>query len=287
VAGSTETMVFSLYGAIYDRGQHGFSLGTLCAFLEPLGVSAEASRLVLSRMARKGYFRTRRKGRSSFYFLTDSGLAVIRRAEGRSLDRGPPQPWDGKFRLVSYEMPETMRDARTELAAALRMAGFGRAAAGLWASAREAPDELRRLLDSSPYRDVVTEYLADLRGDAAAFARRIWNVDAHRDRLARFVDAYRTQRFEFEAAAAAGRQPPPAECFHRYFELLSDFVDTMASIPPIPAELLPEGWPAAEADELFRSYRRLVGQGAEAYVQGVYVPFDEGGPGGPEGVSSC
>jgi len=281
-------------------------LSCLCALLEPLDISPQAARLTLSRMRQKGYFFTRRQGRHSFYFLTAPGLAEITTTEGRSLLRGAPPAWDGRFHMVSYEVPEALREQRQNLTTLLRQAGLGRAAAGLWASAYPLPGRLAASLEASESAGLVTRYLAELQGDAAAFARRIWRLDEAVGRLEAFLTQYRSALAEYRAAgekaagekAAAGRagrspaghrgQPGrsgPAECFRRYFFLLGDFIPLMASLPPVPPGLLPANWPAAAAHELFLACRQAVHDGAEAYVDAVYVPFDDSGESAAEAAA--
>ena len=184
---NNETLIYSFYGALFDGEPGGFSLKALTAFLGALGLTPEATRLALSRMARSGFLFTRRKGRSSYYFLTEEGSRVMRRGEGRSVRREGPGAWDGAFRLVSYEFPETERELRNALSGALRMAGFGRAAAGLWVFPRDLPVEIRSTLASPEYAGRTETFSARHEGDAKAFAERVWRLGDHAERLKAFA----------------------------------------------------------------------------------------------------
>ncbi|TFG81174.1 MAG: hypothetical protein E4H20_10380, partial [Spirochaetales bacterium] len=99
---ANDSIIYSLYGALFEQSQYGLSLKTLCAMLGRLGMTDQASRLALSRMARRGSLFTKRKGRSSFYFLSEAGMAIMKTGESRSVKRGPPSSWDGTFRMISY-----------------------------------------------------------------------------------------------------------------------------------------------------------------------------------------
>ena len=269
-----ESMIFSLYGALSEDAEGGFSLKTLCAMLARLGLSAEASRLALSRMARRGFLYTKRRGKASFYFLSAAGAAIIDRAEKGSVCRDGAPAWDGRFRLVSYELPESLREERAALAEALRQGGFGRAAAGLWAGPFEPGAALRERLSSPGLRGLIEEYEAVLRGDARAFARRIFRLDERRRTLDAFLARFSADREAFLVRRASGRGTPDADCFTAYFQALDAYVDAMASVPPLPPELLPQAWPAEAARELFVSYRGLVRDGAGAFYESVYEPFE-------------
>ncbi len=247
---------------------------SLCAMLGTMGISPEAARLSLSRMARKGYFYTRKKGRSSYYFLTEQGFATISLAEGRSVFRRDTKTWDGKFRLISYEIPESRRDDRQKLTEALRCAGLGRAAAGLWAGAFDFPQDLRNLLDSPTYQELITEYQATLTSDKRAFARRIWNLSEISKQLTTFIVQYKTEMSDFRQGNTPMGEAKDSDCFRRYFVLLKDFIQVMTNIPPIPQELLGADWPAQEAHDVFVEYRKAVHDGTDAFIQRIYEPFE-------------
>lgn len=270
---NNETLIYSFYGALFDGEPGGFSLKALTAFLGALGLSPEASRLALSRMARAGFLRTKRKGRSSFYFLSDEGLRVMRRGEGRSVFRGETAPWDGKFRLVSYEFPETEREARNALSEALRIAGFGRVAAGTWAYPFDLSPPAEAALAAAAPRGTVETFTATHEGDSRAFTSRVWKLDERSRDLRAFAREYSGRRERY-------RDAPPGSItdgawFALYFSLLGDFVRTMACVPPVPTELLPDDWPAAEARETFVSCRALARPGTSRFVDSVSEPFEE------------
>lgn len=276
MAGSTESKVFTLYGALLDDGDYAaFSLGTLYAFLGPLGVSEEAARLALSRMARKGYLGSRRRGRSSFYFVEGPGREKIEAAAARSVRRRDEGPWDGRFRLVSYEVPERLREERTALAAALAAAGYARAAAGLWVAAVDPPPAVEALLASDAYAGLASSWSAEYRGDARAYARRLYRLDERAAGVRGFRDRFSAEADGLADAIASGTPPADEECFRRYFEAMTDYVGLMGLVPPLPPELLPEDWPAPSANEAYARYRDLVRDGTNAYVAAHYEPYGE------------
>lgn len=276
MVGSTESKVFSLYGALLDDGEYAaFSLSTLYAFLGPLGVSEEATRLALSRMARKGYLRSRRRGRASFYFLEEAGRLKIAAAVARSVGRRSEEPWDGRFRLVSYEFPEERRDERAALAAALADSGFARAAAGLWAAAVDPGPALAELLASPRLAGLASSWSAEYRGDAPGFARGLFRLDERAAGIRAFRERFLAETEGLSRAVAAGERPSDAECFRRYFDALTDYVELMGLVPPLPPELLPGDWPAPSADEAYARYRDLVREGTNAYVAAHYEAYGE------------
>ncbi|TFG79570.1 MAG: hypothetical protein E4H20_11870, partial [Spirochaetales bacterium] len=217
---------------------------------------------------------TKRKGRSSFYFLSEAGMAIMKTGESRSVKRGPPSSWDGTFRMISYEIPESLRHERAALAETLRKAGLGRAAAGLWVSAYDFEDRVQEHLARRVLAGRVDRYLSEYSGDAKEFASRIWKLEERRVALDAFIACYSARRDEFIHRRESASALNDGECFTEYFEELGAFVEAMASVPPVPPELLPSDWPAGKANELFIEYRRLVHAGASDFFDSVYEPFD-------------
>jgi phenylacetic acid degradation operon negative regulatory protein len=277
MAGSTETKVFTIFGSILDEGERtGFSLSALCSFLAALGVSEEASRLALSRMARKGYLFTRRKGRSSYHFLTDAGNEEVDGTAARTVFRKEAPPWDGGFRLVSYELPDSRRGARLALAGALKASGLGRVSPGLWASPYEPGPELRAILDSPACSAYVTEFRAEPKSEARAFAARIFGLAELGARMLAFIDLYGRGNAKLSARMAGSSPPGPAESFRLFFEGMTDYIDLLSGLPPLPRELLPADWPGARAEEVFRERRGLVRAATNEFINTVYIPFGQG-----------
>lgn len=271
MAGSTESKIFAIFGGILDEGRYAsFSLSTLYAYLAPLGISEEAARLVLSRMARKGYLSARRRGRASWYSLSPAGEEEVARAVARSVRRPAPGAWDGRFRLVACEPPEARRSERSALAGALAEEGFARAGTGLWAGASEPGPRLRALIDPLVAEGLASAFDAAYRGDPRAFARRLFRLDERASAAEAFGARYASEAEALAAARSRGRPPSDAECFGRYFAALDDFVGLTALVPPLPAELLPEAWPLPAAEAAYARFRDEVRAGTNAYISAHY-----------------
>lgn len=269
-------MIFNFYGAIIQHQDQPFSLSALCTLLSAFDVSAEAARVALSRMQRKGLLRSRRVGRNAYYYLSESGWQLISRTETRSVHRQEPPRWDGHFQLVAYEIPENRRELRQQLTEKLRYAGLARVGSSLWASAWSLSESIQEFLSSAEISPYITSFSAELHQNPLTFARRVWQLDAIMERHAAYLDKYRRASSAHQAAVDSGRPPSDLECFRNYFFSLTDFIETMAGQPPLPPELLPADWPAASVQELFVTYRALVHDGAEAFVNAVHKPLGQG-----------
>ena len=92
-----------------------------------------------ARLSEKGYRRLRRgtyqlrkrrliepsMGKDSMWHITELGMAVLRTILGITGKEIPrPQRWDGKYRIVFFDIPNEKREARDELRQELRAMGF-------------------------------------------------------------------------------------------------------------------------------------------------------------------
>jgi DNA-binding transcriptional ArsR family regulator len=148
-------LVFSLFGGyVLSRGVDIWT-GSLIRALAPLGLSDRTVRTTISRMKHMGYLEGQRVGRHSFYRLTDSGLREVHGA--RDLAFGPlGAPWDGRWVLLTYSIPEDQRELRDSLRESLKAIGFGCLVPGVWISPHPLPAKMEKKWQKSSIWDRVS-----------------------------------------------------------------------------------------------------------------------------------
>ncbi|WP_432194564.1 hypothetical protein [Streptomyces sp. bgisy027] len=186
-------MVFSFFGGVV-RGRAPPPVPTVVflRLLAGLGIAEAATRATLARMTRKGLLERIQVGRAAHYRLSPGAEAIVRKADERVSAPAPFEHPDGQWTLLSCSMPESRRDLRHQLRAALSLAGFGRLRDGLWI-APGAVDVGAVFADAD---------LAEAAGLAEWFAavplpgvgvedfiRRAWPVGEIRERHERFIEA--------------------------------------------------------------------------------------------------
>lgn len=78
----------------------------------------------LRRLIRRGLVEETRRGRLIGYQLTDRGRERLARREVQSLELTQAKRWDGKWRLVTFDVPEKRRYLRDHLRTHLTRLGF-------------------------------------------------------------------------------------------------------------------------------------------------------------------
>src|ERR1044072_6474595 len=141
-----QSMMFTLYGAyVIHRGGEVW-VGTLIQIAAEFGLSEQAVSSSLSRMSRNGWLRVRRIGNRGYYSLTPKSKRLLEEGAERIFVRRTGA-WDGRWRVLTYSIPERRREVRDELRKQLTWMGFGPLSSGTWLSPHPLEDEVAALAD--------------------------------------------------------------------------------------------------------------------------------------------
>jgi phenylacetic acid degradation operon negative regulatory protein len=266
----SQNMIFTLYGDyIRYRGGEAWT-SSLIELLSLFGLSDQAVRSTLSRMSHKGWLKSRRVGKYSFYSLTPKSHALLEEG-ARRIFQPRSDPWDGQWYLLIYTIPESKRHLRRRLRRRLRWLGFGALNKSTWISPRDMLAEVEKIATKLRVRPYVEFFAAEHRGFAngAAIVARCWDLERLNDYYADLIHRYDPLFEESRAQLAAGDGLEPKACFVQRFMLVHDYRSSPYVDPNLPLELLPDHWLGERASQLFRQYHDLLTEQAEAYVDSV------------------
>ena len=266
----SQDMVFTLYGDyIRYRGGEAW-IGSLIRLLRPIGLSGQAARSTLSRMTRKGWLKTRSAGRYSFYSLTPKATQLLEEGAQR-LFQPRADPWDGRWHLLVYSIPEAKRHLRRKLLRRLHWLGFGALNHATLISPRDMHDEVGQVvnaLNMHPYVELFAAEHRDFTSDAE-IVTRCWNLKRLRRYHAALIARYEPLYEQDMARSKAGRHLQPEACFVRRFKLIEEVLSSPYVDPNLPLELLPPDWLGGRATQLFQEYHEMLVGEAEAFVDMV------------------
>lgn len=266
----TQDLIFTLYGDyLRYRGSSAW-IGSLIQILGTLGTSEQAVRSTMSRMARKGWLESTRRGRHSIYSLTPKSERLL--AEGTQQIFFPQRErWDGHWYLVTYAFSDEMGPARHRLRKRLSWLGFGQLTNGTLVSPRNLRAEVHTVLDELHVQENVNYFRAEdlLLTDDASLARRCWDLDELAASYQEFIAQYQP-RFERDRLAEdQGDGLTPEHAFQQRFWLVHEYRTFPFEDPYLPQELLPADWPGYAAMDLFQAYYALLGDAANEYIDQV------------------
>ncbi|MBI5004024.1 CRISPR-associated endonuclease Cas2 [Candidatus Kaiserbacteria bacterium] len=98
--------------------------------------------------------------------LTSKGEAVLRRLEARDFASQAPKRWDGKWRVLIFDIPEYRKGLRDKVRRALRSIGFVRLQNSVWAYPYDCEDLIALLkADFKVGKDMLYMIVEELEGD--------------------------------------------------------------------------------------------------------------------------
>lgn len=269
--------MFTLFGDYLLHRPGAVWVGSLIELLRPLGLTAGATRTVLSRMARKGWLETRRRGRRSYYRLTRRGRELLEEGEARIYRPPRNEPWDGLWYLVAYSIPEERRALRDRLRVRLQWLGFGTMGNGLWLSPHPVGPAVDRLAAELGIEEHVEVFRGQYQGRASLsqLVSQCWDLGAVAERYGAFIERHGRELERCRVGVAAG-ELGPEECYVRRFDLVHEYREFPLLDPYLPRRMLPPDWPGDAAARLFGSYHGLLTGQAEAYVASVLEVLEPG-----------
>jgi phenylacetic acid degradation operon negative regulatory protein len=246
--GGAQHLLATLLGSYGIGRAEPVPAGLFPQLLAEFGISPAGARNALSRVARRGLLEPIGAGRSRAYRMTGAARILQERRTRQFTAFGePPPPWDGKWTLVLYSLPEDDRTLRQALRTKLARAGFGAIRDGVWGTPRDRRTEAAevvKLVAPSPAAVLRTELVVTV--GSFLDLDRMFPLAALKAGYERFIQEFGPVRGQLQEGAVA---PPEALVARtRLMDTWREFAD---ADPDLPDELLPDGWPRTCARAVF------------------------------------
>ncbi len=268
------SMIFTLYGD-YIRYYGGeIWIGSLIKLMEQFGHTPQSVRAAISRMSRQGWIKSRKEGNKSYYSMTEQGLKRLEEAAKR-IYKLQSEPWDGKWRILVYTIPEEIRSVRDELRQELIWSGFGMLANSCWVTPLDLKEQVFDILQRYDATDFVDFFEARNKGphESKDIVQRCWDLDEINARYRTFIDHYSLKFQKYQKAKDSG-ELKDTDAFVERTILVHEYRKFLFFDPGLPEELLPSGWLGNEAAKLFSDYYRLLAVPANRFFESVYEVSD-------------
>ena len=265
-AASARSLLVTVWGDTVRPLGDEIGAVTLVRLMAPLGLSPRAVRAAMSRMTRRGWLTRRRAGRRAFYALTQAG--ALRLEQGvRRVYRATAERWDGRWRLLTYVIPEERRAARDRLRRELVWLGLGPLSRSTWVTTRDLAAVLREVSAARGLDGSVALFDAHNLGpaDDRVLVARCWDLDAIAARYRRFIATVRPRAASLRRRVRAGTISDDA-CFAEKIWLVHEYRKFLFVDPGLPDRLLPARRSDREAAALFRRTYSLLAPRAHRFV---------------------
>ena len=259
-AASARSLLLTVLGEFVLPRREPVWTGALVSALAEVGVEEKAARQAVARTAAEGLLVAGREGRRARWSLTPAGTRLLEQGAARIYGFGrDPQPWDGRWLVLSVSVPETQRQLRHRLRTRLTWAGLGSPMPGLWIT--PAPGKEAEV--AAVVQELGVEAFSFVGafgevGEQKAVVEQAWALDDVERRYRDFLSSVRAQ-------SARSQQ----DVFRAQVSLVQEWRRFPFLDPDLPHTLLPSTWPGRAAADLFtRRHEQWHGR-AQAYWDGL------------------
>ena len=232
-----------------------------------LGKSPQSVRACVNRLARSGLLvREESPRKAAWYALAPKGKTMAADVTAKFIRIHDiveaKHRWDGTWTLVSFAIPERIRNRRDELRTRLREIGFGQLAGGIWIAPGNATESVWELAESLRVAGRVMVCVSKdvtLGGEPVALAvSRIWPLADLNRRYASMRARLKRRVERMRSRTEKGSPPDAREAFLEVFVLFSEAAEIITVDPCLPEELLPGNWLGLEVQDLIHEYFHML-----------------------------
>lgn len=262
--GSATSLVRTVVGVFLRDLGGSITSAELVRLLDAAGVSPAHARTAITRVKDKGLLLSDTVDGQPGYRLNPDAVPALGRGD-RRIYRYRQQGETERWCLVSFSVPESLRDARHQLRKRLAFIGCGTVAHGLWIAPGHLLGEVEGILDELELREAATVFLTEnprTPGTLAEAAATWWDLDRIADLHRGFLAA--TDSIDHTDAAAAVRDP--RDVFACYVTAVDEWRILPYVDPGLPPSMLPADWPGHAAVARFDAIRAHFEAPARAFV---------------------
>ena len=266
----TQSLILTLYGDYIRHYGNKIWIGSLIQLLKPFDHNEQAVRVAVSRMMKQGLLQSERKGNKSYYKLTERGVSRVDEA-ARRIYKLDPHEWDGKWRVVMYNIPEEKRQVRDDFRKELQWSGFGNLSNGCWISPNNFEKEIHLLISKYKIEEYVQLFLSKHIGPQPDdhLVQKCWPLDEIGEKYEEFIDSY-SKKFIVHQSVIQSGEMSDEECFIERTNLVHVYRKFLFVDPFLPKELLPERWIGNHAALLFNQYYKILSEPAIRFFEDIF-----------------
>lgn len=217
----------------HRAGRATYRARGLFNFWSPPGYDESNIRHILNRMLRTGYIEKVIKNGSPYLRLTSKANAKLQRDFPiYSMQR---KKWDGKWRVVIFDIKEKEKHLRNALRDKLKELGFGMLQKSIYISPYDFVKDMYEFLQAKKIlgKAFILTARHELMGEPQDLANYVWQLD-------KLSDEYEELRQKIlEVGKSKNKTRAIKQIKNSYLEIISDD-------PFLPKELLPADWPGEE-----------------------------------------
>lgn len=199
----------------------------------------------ISALIKEGVIEKEGEGSTLSYRLTESGFNELFLTI--PLFRFMKSEWDGKWRILSYEIPESKRELRDRLRREVAGWGLGPWHRSFWVTPHPIISNLHSLVSNQEEEEYIQAFEAEhVFGDRQILIDKVWNVK-------HLEQEYRNlfKRWHEILSSDSDRE-------EKMKRVLAEYVPVLRTDPGLPNALVGSQWIGFEAFSIFKEIREIL-----------------------------
>jgi phenylacetic acid degradation operon negative regulatory protein len=256
---SARATLLNAFGDLVFPSREPIPTSVVLTLMRDAGFEDHAVRQALARSSRSSWLAGERRGRETWWSITEEGRELIRDGHRRidALGRAVP-PWRGQWLILLVSVPHERRAIRERLHRYLTWSSFGSPVGGVWVCPfPERESGARFAVEHFGLRDTALSFVGSsgtIGLDDREIVERAWHLPSLEAHYAELVARH----------AAVDPQSGP-EAVQALLDLNGELQQLPLLDPQLPEELAPHSSTRDSAEQLMGFKRRWRGQ-ARGYV---------------------
>ena len=181
----------------------------------------------------------------SQYKLTDKGFAEL--CLEFPFFRFLKEKWDGKWRIISYEIPEIKREIRDRLRREMQGWGLGPWHRSFWLTPHPIINTLKSLTSQKEEEKFIQAFEADhVFGDRSILIEKVWGKTA--------LDKSYRELFKRWHEILSSND----EKIDKFKKVIGEYINLLRQDPGLPKELIGENWIGFEGWNIFKEIKSIL-----------------------------
>lgn len=183
--------------------------------------------------------------RDSSYILTDKGFREL--CLSFPFFRFLKDSWDGKWRIISYEIPESKREIRDRLRREMQGWGLGPWHRSFWLTPHPIIEDLRLLVEKKEEEKYMQAFESDHSfGDREVLIEKVWGKSALENKYRNLFKKWH------EILSKEGDKADKLRT------IIGEYIVLLREDPGLPKDLVGEKWLGLEAFNIFKEIRGIL-----------------------------
>lgn len=155
--------------------------------------------------------------------------------------------WDGRWRIISYEIPESKREIRDRLRREMEGWGLGPWHRSFWLTPHPVIEKLKDLISNKEEESYVQSFEADhVFGKKEILIEKVWKIS--------YLDNRYREMFKRWHNILSSAD----EKIDKFKKIILDYVSLLKTDPGLPKELIGERWIGFEGWNIFKEIRTIL-----------------------------